>query len=94
MLEIKQVDPSTLALSGRLDAAQAERCSEAIEALQGAITLDLAELKYIASAGISVLVGAHKKASAEGHRVRLLNLQAQVKMVLHYSQLEDVFVIE
>lgn len=94
MLEITIVDASTLALRGRLDAAHAERCSRAIDALEGSPTLDLAELRYIASAGISVLVEAHKKVQPRGQVIRLLNLQPQVSMVLRFSQLQDVFVIE
>ena len=75
MLEIDQTGPRELALRGRLDATQSERCLEAIRALPESPVLDLAELKYIASAGISALVRAYQAFDERDQRITLRNLQ-------------------
>jgi anti-anti-sigma factor len=94
MLEIRKTSPRSLALRGRLDAGHADRCYQAIAELESDPDLDLAELKYIASAGISVLVRAYRDFSERGQTMTLRNLQPQVKTVMHFSRIESLFRIE
>lgn len=95
MLVIEETAPNTLTLRGRLDAAHADRCYETLVAQPQAPVLELGDLKYIASAGISALVRAYRQFDENGgQKITLRNLQPQVKMVLHFSKIEDLFVIE
>jgi anti-anti-sigma factor len=79
--------PATLVkLAGRLDTATAPQAEKEIEpVVAGAlkeVVFDLAELTYISSAGLRVLLGARKALSARGAQVHLVNLQPQIAKVL------------
>ena len=56
MFEIRVMEPGTVRLSGRLDAAEAERVGNDLLGIQGSVRLDCSELDYISSAGIGVLI--------------------------------------
>jgi anti-anti-sigma factor len=73
-------------LVGRLDTAtapQAEReIAPVVTGSRKAVVFDLAELTFISSAGLRVLLGARKELSARGAQVHLVNLQPQIAKVL------------
>ena len=61
---ITEGSAAVLALSGWLDTQAASELQNALDALDGKIeslTLDMKELEYISSAGLWLLVSAHKK---------------------------------
>jgi anti-sigma B factor antagonist len=80
-----------LAISGRLDAASAPQLKQQIDTLfeQGRcrLVLDLADLDYVASPGLRVLIEARKRArdrkltDLEGGDVRIANLPPRIKEV-------------
>ncbi len=76
---------------GRLDASQAEKASLAFAAIVTSATVDLAELEYISSAGISVFVEAQLRLQQQGHTLRLVNVHPRVRAVLHYASLSPFF---
>ena len=88
MLEIHLTDPGQVRLEGRLDAAEAERLGATFRTLGGPITVDLAGLEYISSAGIAVLLDTFKRLRADGHAFRLVNLQPRVRNVFAYAGLD------
>ena len=88
MLEIKVTDPGQVFLKGRLDAAEADRAGAAFRGLGGPLTMDLAGLEYISSAGIAVLLETYKRLRAGGHAFRLVNLQPRVRNVFSYAGLD------
>ena len=56
MFTIEEQDAGMFRLGGRFDAAQVETAEATLGGASGAVTLDLADLDYIASAGISVVL--------------------------------------
>ncbi len=86
----------TIALEGRLDTVTSpELEAELARSLGGAqtLTLDLAALEYISSAGLRVLLGAHKEMSAKGG-LRLIHVSEIVREVLEITGLTDILTIE
>ena len=86
----------TIALEGRLDTVTSpELEAELARSLGGAqtLTLDLAALEYISSAGLRVLLGAHKEMSPRGG-LRLIHVSEIVREVLEITGLTDILTIE
>ena len=75
---------TTLALSGRLDTTTASALQEALipefeESKH--IELDFAELAYVSSAGLRVLLMGEKTAKAKGGKQTLVNVSAEIMEV-------------
>lgn len=88
----------TVALEGELDTAHALEFEEAMKPLHDLtgkeITLDCAQLEYIASSGLRVLLGLLKNAKANGNKVVLKNLNDEIKDVFKMTGFIDLFNIE
>lgn len=83
-------------LAGRLDSNTAPELDAALKNnLVGATSLafDLAEVGYVSSAGLRVLLAAFKTMSSQGTTV-LRNVTAPVKEVLDITGLSDILPIE
>ena len=85
----------TLKVEGRLDTKTSPDLSEAMT-LDGVteIVFDFAGLEYISSAGLRVLMTAHKAMSAAGGGVKVCHANAMVCGVFEITGLSSVFVIE
>jgi anti-anti-sigma factor len=81
-------------LRGRLDAAQVEKAMEVLTQLPEGTTADCSELEYISSAGIGVVVEAHKKLLAKGSGLKLVNLTPMIRNVFTYTGLHKFLLIE
>jgi anti-sigma B factor antagonist len=92
MLEIRTL-PDRIQLAGRLDAAEADHVDRALKAVTGPVLLDCAELDYISSAGLGVLIEAHKRLAAAGHALTLTNLVPRVRNVFGYAGLDRLLKI-
>ena len=85
MLEIEQRADGTMALAGRLDAAQAPKMQAALDALSGATRLDCARLEYVSSAGLGVLLRTQKRLMGSSGRLRLAGVRPHVRDIFVYS---------
>ncbi len=86
----------TLALEGRLDTMTApELEAELKKSLDGVdtLTLDFSKLDYISSAGLRVLLTAHKKMSAAGG-MKITNVNEIVQEVFEVTGFSDILTIE
>ncbi|TMQ55774.1 MAG: STAS domain-containing protein [Candidatus Eisenbacteria bacterium] len=90
-----QLEPhGVVRLTGRLDASEADRAIDGLDAITGPVTLDCSNLEYISSAGLSVMLVTHRRLRAAGHALRLTNLQPRVRNVFTYAGLHRVLQIE
>ena len=94
MFEIKPGGDGEIALCGRLDAAEAEKALDTLQAIAGSTTADCSELEYISSAGIGVIVQTHKRLVDAGHTLKLVKLTPRVRNVFTYAGLHKFLVIE
>ena len=85
----------TIKIIGRLDAASAPELSkELTSALDGVtdLTFDFAELKYIASAGLRVLLVAQKRMNKQGS-MKLVHVSEAVMEVLEMTGFSNLMTI-
>lgn len=94
MFEIRVADSGTVKLSGRLDAAEAEKAQAVLRTLDGPLTADLSDLDYISSLGISVLIETYKRLNAAGHGFRLVGMKPRIRNVFAYAGLDRLLSIE
>ena len=94
MFEIGFGDDGAVVLKGRLDAAQSEKAQSFMDDLSGANTLDFAELEYISSAGLGVLLKTQKRLVASGAGLTIRNVNNHIKDVFRYSGFNAIFKIE
>ena len=86
----------TVALEGRLDTTTAPELEQALkESMDGAneLTMDFAALDYISSAGLRVLLSAHKTMMKKGG-MKVVNANEMVKEVFDVTGFADILDIE
>ncbi|MBR6185883.1 MAG: STAS domain-containing protein [Clostridia bacterium] len=98
MTIIKRQDGTNLkiALEGRLDTMTAPELEKELNAsLDNAdtLTLNFADLAYISSAGLRVLLSAHKVMSKKGG-MKVVNVNEIVKEVFDVTGFADILTIE
>ena len=98
MIINKKQDGSALvvALEGRLDTTTAPELEQELKnSLDGVtdLTLDLAKLDYISSAGLRVLLSAHKTMMKQG-QMKVTNASEIVKEVFDVTGFCDILKIE
>ena len=98
MIITKKVNGTSLeiALDGRLDTVTAPELEKELNASLDAVnvlTLDMTSLEYISSAGLRVLLTAHRAMSAKGG-MKILNVNEIVREVLEVTGFSDILTIE
>jgi anti-anti-sigma factor len=94
--ESAQQGVKVAALRGRLDTATAARVEEKLLALLeggGTVLADLAEVHYVSSAGLRVLLKAAKQAKTAGVAFAVSGPQAPVREVLEISGFDKILAI-
>jgi len=85
-----------IALEGRLDTMTAPELEAELKSCMGSaesLVLDFSKLDYISSAGLRVLLSAHKEMNAkDGMKVR--NVNELVREVLDVTGFADILTIE
>ena len=86
----------TIALEGRLDTMTAPELEAELNQSLGnaeSLTLDFSKLEYISSAGLRVLLSAHKIMSAKGG-MKVTNVNEIVREVFEVTGFADILTIE
>ena len=86
----------TVALEGRLDTTTAPELEQALkEIMDGAteLTMDFSKLDYISSAGLRVLLSAHKNMMKKGG-MKVVNVNEVVNEVFDVTGFADILTIE
>ena len=91
MFEIREGANRELILSGRFDAANADKARSVFLSLSEGRVVDFAKLDYISSAGLGVLLAAQKKLSEKGETLKLVNVNSHIKDVFHFSGFDQIF---
>ena len=84
-----------IALEGRLDTMTAPNLEAELKGLNGieTLTLDFSKLEYISSAGLRVLLSAHKVMSQKGG-MKITNVNEIVQEVFEVTGFSDILTIE
>ncbi|MEY2473325.1 MAG: anti-sigma factor antagonist [Actinomycetota bacterium] len=100
MLEVdatRRDDHSVLAVAGELDILGAPVLQEAVDRVlqqsYPSLVLDLSAVRFLDSAGLRVLVYAHRTLNEQGGRLRIVCTTRRVREVLRVSNLEHLFAV-
>ncbi len=83
-------------LEGRLDTMTAPELEQALQALPedtDALEMDLEKLEYISSAGLRVLLSAHKRMAKQGG-LKLLHVNEVIMEIFEVTGFSDILTIE
>lgn len=92
----KEADKTVIMLNGRLDTSTAPVLEKAVNDESentDTLILDLKELVYISSAGLRVLLSAHKKMLSKG-TLKITHVAETVMDVLEMTGFSDILEIE
>ena len=93
----KEKSAVVLSVNGRIDATNApeleKSLSEPIESGENTLIVNMAELDYISSAGLRVILLTAKKLKAQQGDIILVGLQGAVKEVFEISGFTTIFKI-
>ncbi len=93
----KKQDKITMKVCGRLDTTTAPQLEEELgEELSGRkeVVLDFAELEYISSAGLRVLLSAHKTMKKQGGKLIVRNVNEEVREVFVITGFSEIMDLE
>jgi anti-sigma B factor antagonist len=93
MFDIREGTNHDLILSGRFDASVVEKARGIFLSLNEGKTVDFAQLDYISSAGLGVLLAAQKRLSQRGQSLRLINVNSHIRDVFRFSGFDQIFEI-
>ncbi len=97
LVKRKENNATVVQVKGRLDAGSSPELEKEIDALATAgekiLLLDLAELNYISSAGLRVILAGAKKFKAKGGNFSVASLVSVVKEVFDISGFSSIIPI-
>lgn len=81
----------TIAVSGRIDTVTAPEVEAALKFGDATcVVIDLANVPYMSSAGLRLLLAAHKTMLAKGGELQIANVQEGVREVLDITGFSDI----
>ncbi|MCA0329166.1 MAG: STAS domain-containing protein [Actinobacteria bacterium] len=96
--DLPAASADVLAVAGDIDIATAprlrERILEHVDATQGDLVLDVADVPFMDSSGFAVLLTAQQRLKPLGRRLALRNAQPPVISALRMSRLDSVIPLE
>ena len=98
-IEITQTtDAVIVAIDGRLDTVTSSEFEQALKpyfSTQGVqLVMDCAAMEYISSAGLRIVLMAHKMVTADGGRFVMRNLSKEVRSVFDITGFSRILTIE
>ena len=93
-MEIKSTTEGTrltIAVSGRVDTVTAPELAAALKFGDATcVVIDLANVPYMSSAGLRLLLFAHKTMAAKGGELQIVNVQEDVRDVFDITGFSDI----
>jgi anti-sigma B factor antagonist len=87
---------TTVKLTGRLDTMTSSKLEEKLDDILGntvSLTFDFADLEYISSAGLRIILTAQKMLTKKGGSVEVINCQPDVKEVFSITGFSEIIPI-
>jgi len=94
MFNVSRGGDGHLRLHGRLDASQTELIRKILDEVTKSCTLDFAELDYISSAGLGVLLATQKRLNESGHNLTISHMNRHIRELFHIAGFDLVFEID
>ena len=92
--DISVVGDGTVKLAGRLDSNQVDMTRAVLEKVQTTVKVDFAELRYISSAGLGLLLGTQKRLIDSGHKLEIINMTPHIRDIFTIAGFDFIFDIK
>ena len=89
--DISVAGDGTINLAGRLDSNQVSMTREVLEKVGTTTTVDFAELRYISSAGLGLLLGTQKRLIDNGHKIEIINMTPHIRDIFTIAGFDFIF---
>ena len=93
MFEVRE-NEGRIQLVGRLDASQVDVAREAMNQVSASCVIDFADLEYISSAGLGLLLGVQKRLGETGGSLKLMNMNRHIREIFRMAGFDHIFEIE
>lgn len=90
MFEITVGADDEIILSGRFDASQVEKASSFFSSVSTGRTVDFANLVYISSLGLGILLATQKRLNDSGEGLTLINVNSHIRDVFRFSGFDQI----
>jgi anti-anti-sigma factor len=90
MFEIQLGDAGEVVMAGRLDATHCDAALRFLEGLAQPRVIDLAQLEYIASAGLRVFLITQKRVKGLDGGIKLINVNQQIYDIFRYAGFDRI----
>jgi len=94
MFEIGWGNGDRVVMSGRFDAAQAEKAEAFLSDVRGSVDVDFHDLQYISSLGLGILLRTQKRLAGTGATLRLVRVSRHIREIFRFSGFDRIFPIE
>lgn len=91
---LERGNETILRLTGRFDAHQTASFQTVFRSLSGDVCIDLDGVSFIGSSGLAALVSSFRQCRERSARLRIINLQDPVRLILEITRLNSVLPIE
>lgn len=92
--DISVAGDGTIRLAGRLDSNQVDMTRTVLEKVQTTVKVDFAELRYISSAGLGLLLGTQKRLIDSGHKLEIINMTPHIRDIFTIAGFDFIFDIK
>ncbi len=92
--DISVAGDGTIKLAGRLDSNQVNMTRTVLEKIKTDVTVDFAELRYISSAGLGLLLGTQKRLIDNGHKIDIVNMTPHIRDIFTIAGFDFIFDIK
>ena len=90
MFEIGLGPAGEVTMAGRLDGTQCDAALKFLNAVPHLQVIDLAQLQYIASAGLRVFLLTQKRLKTTGTGLKLINVNPPIFDIFHYAGFDQI----
>ena len=94
MFDITVAGDGTIRLNGRLDSNQVDMTREILEKVGSTTTIDFAELRYISSAGLGLLLATQKRLNNNGYKLEIANMTPHIRDIFTIAGFDFIFDIK
>lgn len=94
MFDMWVAEDGEVFLSGRFDAAQADRVRDEMNRIDYSCRVNFEKLDYISSAGLGVLLSVQKRLGESGNSLKLVKLNRHIREVFRIAGFDQIFEIE
>ncbi len=94
MFDISVSGDGIIKLSGRLDSNQVGMTREVLEKVGTTTTVDFAELRYISSAGLGLLLATQKRLNDKGQKLKIANMTPHIREIFTRAPFDTIFHIK